>query len=163
MDSPVATELGLATSDVGYASLRFNWRGVGGSAGEPSGEISDADTDYVAALAFMKDSVEGPILACGYSWGALAALRAGGIDPRVRKLVLVAPPPTGLDAALLAACGKPMIVIAGDRDSYVPEVALREQLDAAADVEIVILEGVDHFFMTGLDEVGHAVRNWLER
>ena len=26
MDSPVATEVGLAASDAGYVSLRFNWR-----------------------------------------------------------------------------------------------------------------------------------------
>jgi alpha/beta superfamily hydrolase len=163
MDSPVATELGLATSDSGFASLRFNWRGVGGSAGQPSGEIGDADADYRAALAFMKESVDGPILACGYSWGALAAARVGSADPRVRKLVLVAPPPDRLEVERLEACAKPMLVIAGDRDSYVPELALREQLDGVADVELVILEGVDHFFMRGLDEVGHAVRSWLER
>jgi len=163
MDSPVATEVGLATSDAGYASLRFNWRGVGGSAGQPSGEIDDADVDYRAALDFMKESVEGPILACGYSWGALAAVRVGLSDPRVRKLVLVAPPPDRLDAAALEACGKPILVIAGDRDSYVPELALRETFEEVADSEIVILEEVDHFFMTGLDEVGHAVRSWLER
>jgi alpha/beta superfamily hydrolase len=161
MDSPVATEVGIATSDAGYASLRFNWRGVGGSAGRPSGEVRDADVDYVAALAFMKESVEGPILACGYSWGALAAARVGLEDPRVRKLVLVAPPPDGLDASRLAEGGKPALVIAGDRDAYVPEPALRERLEGLADVEIVVLDGVDHFFMSGLDEVGHAVRRWL--
>ena len=69
MDSPVATEIALAMSDVGFVSLRFNWRGVGASAGIASGEAEDADVDYRAALDFMQESVDGPIIGCGYSWG----------------------------------------------------------------------------------------------
>ncbi|MCP4496054.1 MAG: hypothetical protein GY825_04650, partial [Phycisphaeraceae bacterium] len=52
MDSPVTTEIALAASDAGYGALRFNYRGVGGSAGTPSGETEDADVDYRAALDF---------------------------------------------------------------------------------------------------------------
>ena len=33
MDSPVTTEVALAASDAGYGALRFNYRGVGASAG----------------------------------------------------------------------------------------------------------------------------------
>ena len=106
MDSPVATEIALAASDAGLVSLRFDWRGVGGSAGSPSGEPSDADSDYRAALEFMEESVEGPIVACGYSWGALAALRVGSASPRVRRHVLVAPPAQMLDAETLAGLGR---------------------------------------------------------
>ena len=54
MESPVATEVALAASDAGYGSLRFNWRGVGGSAGTASGEVDDADRDYRAALSFIE-------------------------------------------------------------------------------------------------------------
>lgn len=161
MDSPVATEVGLAVSDAGYSSLRFNWRGVGASAGVPSGEVSDADTDYAAALDFMQESVDGPILACGYSWGALAAARAALDSVRVRKLVLIAPPPAMLDREALIASGMPMLVIAGDRDDYVPTDALRETLDDIEGASLILLEGVDHFFMTGLAEVGRGVREWL--
>jgi len=162
MDSPVATEVGLAVSDAGYASLRFNWRGVGASAGAPSGETADADVDYRAALEFMQESVEGPLLACGYSWGALAASRIALESARVRKLVLIAPPPAMLDGAALSTSGKPMLVIAGDRDDYVPTDALRETLGGIEKASLVLLEGVDHFFMSGLADVGRGVREWLQ-
>jgi alpha/beta superfamily hydrolase len=162
MESPVATEVALAASDAGYGTLRFNWRGVGASAGTASGEIADADADYAAAVGFVEESVEGVILSCGYSWGALAASRVGIQSRRARKLILVAPPPQMLDAEGLAIWGHPVLVIAGDRDSYVPIDELREKLDTVEGAELVVLEGVDHFFMAGLADVGRSVRGWLE-
>lgn len=162
MDSPVTTELALAASDLGFVSLRFNWRGVGASAGTPSGELEDAETDYRAALSFMEDSVDGPILGCGYSWGAITATRACLDSPRVQKLILVAPPPKMLDGPALAARGAPMLVIAGDRDEYVPLDDLRCVLEGIAASELVVLEGVDHFFMNGLAGIGEAARSWLD-
>jgi alpha/beta superfamily hydrolase len=161
MDSPVTTEIGLALSDVGFESLRFNWRGVGASAGAASEEAADADVDYRAALAFMQESVEGPIIGCGYSWGALTAVRVCLDSPRVQKLVLVAPPPTMLDAAAMASCAKALLVIVGDQDEYVPVEALREVLDGADRTELVVLKGIDHFFMAGLAELGRGMRNWF--
>ena len=55
-----------------------------------------------------------------------------------------------------------MLVIAGDRDGYVPIDELRTGLAGASALELVVLEGVDHFFMKGLGEVGRSVRRWLE-
>jgi alpha/beta superfamily hydrolase len=163
MDSPVTTEIGLALSDVGFVSLRFNWRGVGASAGTVSGEAADADIDYRAALAFMQESVEGPIIGCGYSWGALTAVRVCLDVPRVQRLVLVAPPPAMLDRDALASCRKALLVIVGDQDGYAPLDALREVLDGVDRTQLIVLKGVDHFFMAGLAEIGRGIRNWFQR
>ncbi len=161
MDSPVVTELGLAASDAGLVSLRFNWRGIGGSAGRPSGETADADADCLAALDFMRESVEGPLVACGYSWGALAVFRTCASAPRVKRLVLVAPPPAMLERAVFERSRRPMLIVAGDRDTYVPLEALEERLAGLERIELAILPGVDHFFMAGLAELGRRVRSWL--
>jgi alpha/beta superfamily hydrolase len=161
MESPVATEVGLAASDAGFASLRFNWRGVGASAGRPSGEAADADEDYRAALAFVEESVAGPVVGCGYSWGAAAASRVCLDAPRVKRLVLVAPPPSMLDGDALARARCQLLVIAGDRDEYVPIDALAALLEPIDHAELVVLEGVDHFFVSGLADVGRATREWL--
>lgn len=161
MDSPVATEIALATSDAGYTSLRFNWRGVGASTGSPSGEVEDADADYQAAIEFMEESVEGPLLACGYSWGALAAARNAISSQRVRRLVLVAPPAAFIDGEALAAWGHPICVIVGDSDTYVPIDELREKLAGIKKADLTVLAGVDHFFMSGLPEVSRCVREAL--
>ncbi len=161
MDSPVVTELGLAASDSGRVSLRFNWRGVGGSAGRPSGETADADADCLAALDFMRESVEGGIVACGYSWGSLAVFRTCSSAARVKRLVLVAPPPSMLDRAVLERSGRPTLIVCGDRDDYVPLEALEACVAGLAHVTLVVLPGVDHFFMAGLAALGRCVRGWL--
>lgn len=161
MDSPVVTELGLAASDAGYVSLRFNWRGVGGSAGRPSGETADADADCLAALDFMRESVEGGIVALGYSWGSLAVYRTCMAAPRVKRLVLVAPPPSLLDRAVFERTSRSTLIVTGDRDGYVPLDALEQVVSGLERVELVVLPGVDHFFMTGLAELGRQVRSWL--
>jgi pimeloyl-ACP methyl ester carboxylesterase len=105
----------------------------------------------------------GPLVVGGYSWGALAAARRIRDSGRVRRAILVAPPPALLDRAELEAWGQPMLVIAGDRDSYVPIDELAGRLEGLERVELVVLEGVDHFFMSGLAELGRSVRRWLDR
>lgn len=161
MDSPVTTEIGLAMSDVGFSSLRFNWRGVGASAGASSGEAADADVDYLAALDFMLDSVEGPIIGCGYSWGALSAARVCLDSPRVQKLVLIAPPPDMLDPAALASSGKAILVIVGDRDEYASVEALGKIVEAIDRTKMIVLRGADHFFMAGLADLSREIRGWF--
>ena len=161
MDSPVVTELALAASDTGHVALRFNWRGVGASAGKTSGEAEDADADTRAALEFMQESVVGELVACGYSWGALAAFRTCLFEPRVERLVLVAPPASLLERTKLAHARKPILIVMGDRDDYVPETPMRELLDGLAWISLVVLPDVDHFFMNALADVGRQVRSWL--
>ena len=166
MDSPVTTEVALAASDTGYGSLRFNGRGVGASAGVPSGEMDDADDDYRSAVRFLEAAGEeetgnGPLLFAGYSWGSLAASRVVAESARSRKAILIAPPPAMLDAEALAAWGHPVLAIAGDRDEYVPLDEPRAKLAPLENATLVELEGVDHFFMSGLGEVGRACRDWL--
>lgn len=162
MDSPVATELGLATSDLGYVSLRFNWRGIGGSAGLPSGEVHHADTDYSAALDFMEESVEGPVIACGYSWGAATAARLATRRRRVQTLVMVSPPTTMLDGDALKAFGHRVLIIVGDRDDYVPLDELKPMIEGVEGVHLEVLKGVDHFFMAGLADIGRITRDFLD-
>jgi uncharacterized protein len=162
MDSPVATEIALAASDAGYGALRFNWRGVGASAGTPSGELEDAVTDYRAALAFAEESSDTAILLTGYSWGALTASRLCGESARARKMVLVAPPAGMLDEGALTAWGHPVLVAVGDCDEYAPVDDLEKKLASVPSAELIVIEGANHFFMVGLAEVGRSIRGWLD-
>ena len=109
----------------------------------------------------MQESVEGAIVACGYSWGSLAVFRTCLGEPRVRKVVLVAPPPSMLDRARFEAAKKPVLIVTGDRDDYVPLDDLKKLVEGLPKVELVVLPGVDHFFMAGLQGLGRSVRAWL--
>jgi alpha/beta superfamily hydrolase len=161
MDSPVVSELAWAAVQVGIASVRFNWRGVGASTGVPSGVAEDADADYGAALAHVAASVPGPIIACGYSFGAVAALRAARLHPRIERAVLVAPPPALLEGESLELA-KPLLVLTGERDELAPPGPLRAALDGKPGARLVIVPEADHFFVSGLAHIGREAGAWLE-
>jgi hypothetical protein len=161
MESPVLAELAFACHRTGIATLRFNWRGVGASAGEASDDERVADEDYGSALAYMAETVPGVLLACGYSFGCAAAVRAAERSPRVRRLVLVAPAPALIAPERIAALRARTLVITGDRDSFVPLPALEAAFAGAPNVTLRVLRGVDHFFMDGLGALGREASEWL--
>ena len=163
MDSPVVNELAFAFRSAGLASLCFNWRGVGASAGSTSGDAGDADEDYAAALAHLEQTVGLPILACGYSFGAVTALRVAAGQPRVKRLVLVAPPLSMLAQEDLAAVSGRALVVAGERDRFAPAAELEERVATVDHVHCAVVPGADHFFATGLAEISREVAAWLGR
>jgi alpha/beta superfamily hydrolase len=161
MDSPVVSEISFACSKAGLASLRFNWRGVGASAGAPSDAAADADADYSAAVVYLEETVEGPLVAAGYSFGAAAALRAAARHPRIRRLVLVAPPAAMLERAALAGAGRKLLLVTGRRDAWAPPAELEQRIAGLPHASLHVVPDADHFFVEGLAEVGRAVAGWL--
>lgn len=161
MESPVVSELAYACARVGLASLRFNWRGVGASAGEPSGEPQAADADYAAALAHQAETVAGDLVACGYSFGACSAVRTAAASERVRRLLLVAPPPGLLDAEALHAFRGPVLVAVGGADELASPRMLSDLIDGSPEARLEVIPATDHFFQSGLAELARIAREWL--
>ena len=161
MQSPVVNEIAYVCQKAAIASLRFDWRGVGASAGEPSGSAGDADEDYGAALVHLEETVNGELLACGYSFGAAAALRAGAGHPRVSRLVLVSPPPGLLDPAALARFAGRVWLATGQTDSIAPPRELEALAASARRARFVVIPECDHFFAAGLAELGRELSAWL--
>ncbi|MBW2422162.1 MAG: alpha/beta fold hydrolase [Deltaproteobacteria bacterium] len=162
MESPVVGEMAHGFERAGIATLRFNWRGVGASAGEVSGDLAVGQEDYLAALDFLADTLPPPLIASGYSFGAAAALAASA-GPLVRRLVLVSPPPALLDRDRLADFHGKILIATGAWDEVAPAREL-EGLEAPhAELELRVLEETDHFFMggPGLRELAAALVDWL--
>ena len=133
----------------GFATLRFNFRGVGQSEGEFDNGNGEAD-DAVAAIRLLTArkgvSAEGAVLA-GYSFGAMTAVRAAAGAAEVAAIVTVALPLGMIDPSALATITKPIVLLAGDRDSYCPAnrmAELGERLGPSARLRII--PGADHFF-----------------
>ena len=133
----------------GFATLRFNFRGVGRSEGEFDDGRGEAD-DAVAAVRFL--TAQTGVLAdravlAGYSFGAMAAARAASGAANVGAIIAIAPPIAAIDASILEAPTRPIVLLAGDHDSYCPVTqlgALAAKLGALA--RLRILAGADHFF-----------------
>jgi alpha/beta superfamily hydrolase len=162
IESPVLNEIAYACTKAEIASLRFNWRGVGASTGVPTGDAVDADADYHAALTHMGETVDGPIVACGYSFGAAAAVRVALGDRRVDRLVLVAPPPAMLPPGAFEELGRPALVLVGECDSLVEPDQLRELTGSASGVQLELIPVADHFFAAGLADLSRLAGTWLD-
>src|SRR4029450_9518945 len=100
--------------------LRFNFRGVGRSAGqwdEGRGELDD----YRAAVAFMASQYPGTELwAAGFSFGSYIALTAGAEDDRICALIGIAPPVNRYDFSIAKRSTKPKFIIHGAAEQLLP-------------------------------------------
>jgi alpha/beta superfamily hydrolase len=149
MDNNVVEAIQAAMWRRGYATLRFNFRGVGASEGEYDGGEGET-ADALAAVEFMagQPGIErGAITLAGYSFGAAVAIRAGLDDPRVARIVAVALPVAAMDSGADSRAGKPVLIVSGDRDDYSPIAALEaavKKLGASATIKVIA--GADHFF-----------------
>jgi alpha/beta superfamily hydrolase len=161
MDSPVVNEIAWASARAGIAAVRFNWRGVGASSGVASGETRDADADYAAALAHVAETVPGKVVACGYSFGAAAALRAARLHPRIGRVLLVAPPAPLLERGALRELGRPTLVLTGSDDRLAPAAAFGAELEDVPHARLEVVKGADHFFVSGLAELSRLAQTWL--
>lgn len=163
MESPVVNEIAFACEKVGMAGLRFNWRGIGASAGQASGKPEDAVEDYCAALDFLQDTVSPPLVAAGYSFGGATAVAASE-RTTVRRLVLVAPPPSMLDRARLESFRGKVFIAVGDRDNLAPASELEAIAEGLDRVQFEVLDHTDHFFVSspGLKDLCQRLTPWLE-
>ena len=164
-DNKVVTTLAKAFRELGCATLRPNFRGVGSSAGEHDHGIAETgDLAAVHAYARARFGAALPFYLGGFSFGAYVVTRlaqhlteAG--DP-ARRLVLVGTASgfiEGLRRYETAAVPADTIVIHGANDETVPlanVLAWAEPLDLA----VSVVPGTDHFFHRKL----HLVRRIIE-
>lgn len=153
---------------IGCAVLRFNFRGVGRSAGtfdRGDGEFEDfrAALDYMAAR-----YPDAPLWAAGFSFGAWVALETGAVDERVTALIGIAPPvatsASGMDYTFpqTLVSTKPKFFIQGEADEVCPLEAMwafYAKLEEPR--ELVVIDAADHLFDGKTVEVGEALEELL--
>ena len=130
-----------------FATLRFNFRGVGASEGEHSGGLGEVD-DAKAAMQFLltqQGIANDRAVMAGYSFGAAMAMRAGVDLKEVETIAAIALPVGMSDFSSANVGGKKIVLVAGDHDSYCPKRAITEFAESSA-AQLRIIEGADHFF-----------------
>ena len=147
--------------------LRFNFRGMGLSAGTHHGEAEK--DDVLAALAWLKEEYRLPIVAAGFSFGAammLAACTGPEAFPVTALLALglpLAAEGRSYQYPHLSLSSLPKLFLSGDSDSF----ALAEELSkivatAHPPTKLVLLPGADHFFTNRTDEMKDVIAGWLK-
>lgn len=154
MLNKVVHTLARALNELGFAALRFNFRGTGASAGEWDEGRGEA-ADVAAACDYLRAREPGlPLWLAGFSFGGAMAARVAA-DGGIARLVTVAPPPwlMGVDRLpRLPAC--PWLLVQGEDDEVVPAADQRAWLAGRqAAVELVTMPGVGHFFHGRLAEL----------
>ena len=131
MDNPVIMAICKTADSQGIATLRFNFRGVGGSEGEFSNGVGEQE-DLKAALNVLRrwPGIDRKRLALvGYSFGGSVVL--GGLRQYkdARSLVLIAPPISSVQSSRIRSDGRPKLFLSGGRDRIVPSAQLQRALD----------------------------------
>jgi alpha/beta superfamily hydrolase len=149
MDNNVVNSLSETLTRASLASLKFNFRGVGGSHGEFSQGIGEQE-DVEAAISFIsrvKEIDSKRIGLAGYSAGAGFALPVGFNDDRIKALAAVSPPIPIFDFDFLKSCPKPKLLISGSRDDLISINQFLEFCQSLPEPkECESIEGADHFW-----------------
>jgi uncharacterized protein len=148
----------------GCAVLRFNFRGVGHSAGSFDAGPGERE-DFMAALDYMERKYPGlPQWAAGFSFGSWIALETGAVDPRVTVLIGIAPPVTksGYDFSNTRVSTKPKFFVHGEADEICPVQDMWTFYGSLPEPkELVVIDMADHLFDGHTAEVGEALEDLL--
>lgn len=163
MHNKVVTIIERALRELGVATVRFNFRGVGESQGtfdEGRGETLD-----LLAVAEWVHRVrpEAELWLAGFSFGAYVALLGARHLP-VRQMVSIAPPAGRWDfsAVLPPAC--PWLVVQGEDDDVVDPVAVKRWVESLPEKPtLVMMPDTGHFFHRRLMDLRGAIKNGVRR
>ena len=168
MNTRVVYQGAKGLSRFGCAVLRFNFRGIGLSAGEFDQGDGEKE-DFKAALDYMAGRYPDVRLwAAGFSFGSWVALEVGAADQRVSALIGIAPPvATSLSGMKYEfpntlASDKPKFFVQGESDEVCPLEALWTFYGRLQEPkELVVIDGADHLFGGKTTEVGEALEDLL--
>ena len=162
MHTKVVFQGAKALTRVGCAVLRFNFRGVGKSAGQWDEGVGER-LDFTAAIDFMAGQYpDVELWAAGFSFGAHVALTVGADDDRICALIGIAPPVDRYDFTSATRSTKPKFLIHGEADELVPLKRVREFYAKLADPkELVEIDRATHLFDGQTGEVADALEDLL--
>ncbi|MDX2232863.1 MAG: alpha/beta hydrolase, partial [Hyphomonadaceae bacterium] len=176
MQDRITVQLFQIFTRMGFATLRFNFRGIGRSQGvfdNGMGELSDA----ASALDYLQ-GINPNAEQCwvgGYSFGAWIGLQLLMRRPEIDGFIAVSPPANHYDLSFLAPCPASGLIVYGTKDGVSPPSdvervvsKIRTQKNIKVDAQPV--EGADHFYRNPQDktqdylpDVEKHVTAYLER
>jgi alpha/beta superfamily hydrolase len=161
LHNKVVYQAAKALDGLAMPVLRFNFRGAGLSEGKHDRGRGELD-DVRAALEFLAAEFPGtPLLLTGFSFGCWVGLRAGCEDSRVERLIGIGAPVNNSDFSYLRKCGKPKLFVHGSNDEHGDVNKVRRMVeDLPGKNELMVVDGVDHFFAGKIEELGAAITRW---
>jgi alpha/beta superfamily hydrolase len=138
---------------LGISCLRFNFRGVEGSAGE-HGAGADEPLDVAAALDVLSAELHPavPLSLVGWSFGADMALSVA--DTRLAGWVAIAPPLRySTSITVVASDPRPKLLVLAEHDEFRAPAEIEAETLDWSNTERVVVNGASHFFIGRTEQV----------
>jgi alpha/beta superfamily hydrolase len=163
MYNPVVETIQGAYQKHGYATLRFNFRGVGSSQGNYDNGVGEQD-DVRAAMTYMQNTGVTTVELAGYSFGAWvnAGVAAAGIS-RIERLIMISPPVGFIDFKSVKSLNGLKLVVTGSRDEIAPAHLISDLLPTwNPSAQLEVIDGCDHFYIGYLDKLESILTFFLQ-
>lgn len=163
MNNKVVTTLARSFESVGFATVRFNFRGVGASEGSHGHTIGETE-DLLAVIDWVRSALPDCDLSlAGFSFGSYIAAKVAN-QMQVSCLISIAPPVNHVDFKSLTNIRCPWLVVQGDQDEIVPiEEVQSLALASPSPFKLIVMEEVGHFFHGRLIELREIIENFLSK
>ena len=148
----------------GVATLRYNFRGVGGSEGTHDGGAGEcADVEAAIQEARRRAGNALPLFLAGYSFGSFVNWQAAGKPDVFAGEILISPPLDipGFRYPPRPSCATPVLIFLGDRDDFCSLDQGPSLRALAPSVAMQVFEGVDHFWTGREKALAENILGWL--
>jgi len=148
---------------LGFATLRFNFRGVGSSTGSFDGGQGEEDDALHALEALRTRCHTGSLVLGGFSFGAAVGLRVASRDGDVDGLIGIGPPVDLTGFGFLASDSRPLLLIMGNKDQFASSEQLKKQVDETRpNVTVNVIPGAEHLFTGYFEKLREAIRDFFK-
>ncbi|KPF71916.1 alpha/beta hydrolase [alpha proteobacterium AAP81b] len=169
MNHPIVMAMYNSFVKRGFATLRFNFRGVGRSQGvfdNGIGELSDA----ASALDWMQqyNPEAHTTWVGGFSFGAWIGMQLLMRRPEIKGFISIAPPANMYDFTFLAPCPSSGIIVDGEADEVVSGASVQKLVDKLKTQKHITIDhatipGANHFFEHEMADLMGVVDGYLDR
>ncbi|RPH51859.1 MAG: alpha/beta hydrolase [Desulfobacteraceae bacterium] len=146
MFNPVVKAISNSYRNIGYSTLRINFRGVGESGGKYENGIGEQE-DVLSAVSYMNDLGIKKIDLAGYSFGTFVNTGVVKHCHAVQKMIMVSPPVAFMEFGFLSPLTCLKLIITGSRDEIAPAASVKNNLlQWNPEAALEVIEGADHFY-----------------
>lgn len=164
MHNKVVTSIARAWQAMSISTLRFNFRGVGKSAGSYAEGVGEQEDLKAVIRWVLKQNPTAKIWLAGFSFGAYVALRCAA-EGNCAGLLTVAPALRLFDFKDIPLPNCPWVIIQGEKDEFVSLDAIQSWYKGLCErslgpnrPELVILPEAGHFFHGHLVALKEAIQ-----
>ena len=161
MHNNVVAAVSRTYQKIGATTLRFNFRGVGGSQGNYGDGIGEQE-DVGAAAAYLSERGIRQIDLAGYSFGAWVNALAVNDGLKVDNMIMVSPPVAFIDFKSISNLSCLKLIVTGSRDDIAPADMVEKLYPTwNPTAKFEVIGGADHFYGGYQDKLEAVLADFL--